>query len=77
MKRKFIRAKWKRALLLNASAVIFAHNHPSGDATPSQSDQLITERLRLALAAIDVKVLDHLVIGEGAVSSVSTILPEI
>lgn len=59
----------KRALQLNASAVIFAHNHPSGDATPSQADQLITERLRLALAAIDVKVLDHLVIGEGEVSS--------
>ncbi len=59
----------KRAVQLNASAIIFAHNHPSGDATPSQADQLITERLKLALAAIDVKVLDHLVIGEGAVSS--------
>lgn len=61
----------KRSLQLNASAVIFAHNHPSGDATPSMADKLITERLKVALAAIDVKVLDHLVIGEGMVSSLA------
>jgi DNA repair protein RadC len=59
----------KRSLELNASAVIFAHNHPSGDPTPSVADKLITERLKLALAVIDVKVVDHLVIGEGMVRS--------
>ena len=48
----------------NAAAVIFAHNHPSGDATPSEADREITQRLKRALALIDVKVLDHLVIGE-------------
>ena len=61
----------KRSLELNASAVIFAHNHPSGDATPSQADQLITECLKVALTTIDVKVLDHLVIGEGEVNSLA------
>lgn len=61
----------KRSLQLNASAVIFAHNHPSGDATPSMADQLITERLKTALAIIDVQVLDHLVIGEGIVNSLA------
>lgn len=59
----------KRSLELNASAVIFAHNHPSGDSTPSMADKLITERLKLALAVIDVRVVDHLVIGEGTVRS--------
>jgi DNA repair protein RadC len=59
----------KRSLQLNASAVIFAHNHPSGDPTPSVADKLITERLKFALATIDVRILDHLVIGEGRVSS--------
>lgn len=59
----------KRALQLNASSVIFAHNHPSGDATPSMADRLITERLKFALASIDIKVLDHLVIGEGKIHS--------
>ena len=59
----------RRSLQLNASAVIFAHNHPSGDSTPSSADKMITERLKFALAAIDVKILDHLVIGEGRISS--------
>lgn len=59
----------KRSLELNASSVIFAHNHPSGDATPSMADQLITERLKFALASMDIKVLDHLVIGEGEIHS--------
>ncbi|MEJ1960537.1 MAG: DNA repair protein RadC [Gammaproteobacteria bacterium] len=48
----------------NAYAVIFAHNHPSGTAEPSQADKLVTRRLRDALALIEVKVLDHLVVGE-------------
>ncbi|MBV6447443.1 DNA repair protein RadC [Nitrosomonas sp.] len=54
----------KRALFLNAGNVIFAHNHPSGLATPSHADKLLTETLKQALALVDVKVLDHLVIGD-------------
>mgnify|MGYP001813492818 CR=1 FL=1 len=55
----------KRALFHNASAVIFAHNHPSGVAEPSQADRRITERLREALTLVDIRVLDHLVVGDG------------
>lgn len=53
------------ALHHNAAAVIFAHNHPSGVAEPSQADRALTERLRQALALIDVSVLDHFVVGDG------------
>ncbi|WP_444883533.1 RadC family protein [Microbulbifer sp. PSTR4-B] len=53
----------KRTLELNAAAVIFAHNHPSGNAEPSQADIWITERLTQALALVDVTVLDHIIIG--------------
>lgn len=59
----------KRALMHNAAAVIFAHNHPSGVAEPSQSDELITRRLKEALAMIDIRVLDHLVVGGAQVES--------
>ena len=52
----------KEALSRNAAAVILAHNHPSGVAEPSQADELITHRLRDALALIDVRVLDHFVV---------------
>jgi len=55
----------KRALHHNAAAVILAHNHPSGIAEPSQADVRITEQLRSALALVDVRLLDHLVIGAG------------
>ena len=55
----------KQALARNAAAVIFAHNHPSGVAEPSQADRRITQRLQDALALVDVRVLDHLVVGEG------------
>lgn len=58
----------REALALNAAAVILAHNHPSGVAEPSRADQRITERLRSALALIDVRVLDHFVIGEEVTS---------
>ncbi|MCP8685952.1 RadC family protein [Marinobacterium sedimentorum] len=58
----------KDALSCNAAAVIFAHNHPSGIAEPSQADVKITERLVKALELIDVRVLDHFVIGETVVS---------
>ncbi|ARU06793.1 hypothetical protein CCO03_11200 [Comamonas serinivorans] len=51
-----------RALQLNAAAVLLAHNHPSGDATPSTADQQLTQRLKSALALIDVQVLDHFVV---------------
>jgi len=56
----------KQALFHNAAAVIFAHNHPSGIAEPSQSDQLITSKLKQALALFDIRVLDHFIIGDGA-----------
>jgi len=59
----------KRALHHNAAALIFAHNHPSGVAEPSRSDEALTQALRQALALVDVKVLDHFVIGGGAAMS--------
>lgn len=59
----------KRVLELNAKSVIFAHNHPSGDNTPSEPDKKITKRLQDALALIDVQVLDHIIVGEGKCSS--------
>ncbi|ELC3156944.1 RadC family protein [Vibrio harveyi] len=58
----------KVCLEKNAAAVILAHNHPSGDATPSQSDRRITQRLKDALTLIDVRVLDHIVVGEDCYS---------
>lgn len=54
----------KEALELNAAAVIFAHNHPSGVAEPSHADEQITKRLKDSLALIDVRVLDHFIVGE-------------
>lgn len=59
----------KRALTHNAAAVILAHNHPSGVAEPSQADRRITERLREALDLVGVRVLDHMVVGDGEVVS--------
>jgi DNA repair protein RadC len=58
----------KQVLHHNAAAVIFAHNHPSGVAEPSGADAQITGRLKDALALIDVRVLDHIVVGDGSVS---------
>jgi DNA repair protein RadC len=52
----------QQALACNSAAVIFAHNHPSGDCEPSQSDKTITKRLVESLALIDVRVLDHFVV---------------
>jgi DNA repair protein RadC len=52
----------KAALAANAAAVIFAHNHPSGVAQPSQADELLTRNLKEALAVVDVKVLDHFIV---------------
>ncbi len=61
----------KRCLQYNAAAVIFAHNHPSGVAEPSQADIAITGKLRSALGTIEVRVLDHLVIGSDSVVSMA------
>lgn len=61
----------KRCLHHNAAAVIFAHNHPSGVAEPSQADISITRKLTEALATIDVRVLDHVVIGAGESASLA------
>ena len=59
----------KRALYHNAAAVIFAHNHPSGIAEPSAADIAITRKLKTAMQTIEIRVLDHLVIGAGEVIS--------
>lgn len=53
----------KEALDHNAAAVIFAHNHPSGVAEPSEADKKITSKLKSALALVDVRVLDHIIVG--------------
>jgi DNA repair protein RadC len=58
----------KAALRHGAAAVIFAHNHPSGVAEPSAADRTLTERLKAALAQVDIRVLDHFVVGEQVVS---------
>lgn len=55
----------RRALHHNAAALILAHNHPSGVAEPSQADRMVTQRLQQALALVDVRVLDHIVVGHG------------
>jgi len=59
----------KRALALGCAAVILAHNHPSGAAEPSRADEYLTQTLKSALLLIDVRVLDHLVVGHGEVVS--------
>ena len=52
----------KRALELNAAAVIFSHNHPSGDPEPSNADKMITQRLKSALDTLDIRSLDHIIV---------------
>ncbi len=59
----------KAALRSNAGAVIFAHNHPSGVAEPSQSDRMLTDALKQALALVDVRVLDHFIVAGTSVLS--------
>jgi DNA repair protein RadC len=61
----YMREVVKRVLARNAAAVIFCHNHPSGDAEPSPCDIALTEKLMKSLAMIDVRVLDHIVVGSG------------
>jgi len=55
----------KLALQRNSAAVIVAHNHPSGVAEPSQADELITQRVKEALALVDIRLLDHIIVGDG------------
>ena len=59
----------KEALSLNAAALILAHNHPSGAAEPSRADEFLTQTLKTALALVDVRVLDHLVVAGADVTS--------
>ncbi len=59
----------QQALKYNAAALILAHNHPSGVAEPSRADRSITERIQQALQLVDIRVLDHLVVGDGEVVS--------
>ena len=61
----------KQALTLGAAAVVLAHNHPSGVAEPSRADEAMTQQLKNALSLVDVRVLDHLVVGEGHVVSLA------
>jgi DNA repair protein RadC len=65
----FPREVVRRALHHNAAGVIFAHNHPSGVAEPSHADETLTQALKEALALIDVRVLDHLIVGRGTTLS--------
>ncbi|MEH6421652.1 RadC family protein [Pseudomonas sp. CGJS7] len=55
----------RRALQRNAAAVIVGHNHPSGNAEPSQEDRTVTVRLKQALALVEIRLLDHFVVGDG------------
>lgn len=59
----------KSGLKLNAHSVIFAHNHPSGVTEPSMSDEMLTEHLKKALALVDIKVLDHMIVGDNQIMS--------
>lgn len=59
----------KRSLELNSAAIIIAHNHPSGKANESQADKMITERIQTALGVVDIRLLDHIIIGSGEMVS--------
>jgi DNA repair protein RadC len=61
----------KEALRVNAAAIILAHNHPSGFAEPSQADERITRRLKAALELVDIRLLDHLIVGDGGTTSLA------
>jgi len=61
----------KRALALNAASVVFSHNHPSGNCTPSRADESITHTLKTALHLVDVRVLDHIVVSATGTTSMA------
>ena len=67
----------KKALACNAAAVIFAHNHPSGISEPSPEDKNITKLLAQALALVEIKVLDHIIVGDGCAESLLEYYPKI
>lgn len=69
----YVRELVKRALDLNASALIMVHNHPSGDPTPSQADITMTRRAKEALAAVDIRLHDHVVIGQQSDASFASL----
>ncbi len=62
----------KESLKVNAAAVILAHNHPSGVSEPSQADERITKRLKAALELVDIRVLDHIIIGSDKCTSLAS-----
>jgi DNA repair protein RadC len=62
----------KQSLSVNAAAIILAHNHPSGVAEPSQADERITRRIKAALELVDIRLLDHLIIGDGTATSLAS-----
>ncbi|MFQ5981735.1 MAG: DNA repair protein RadC [Woeseiaceae bacterium] len=62
----------KQSLSVNAAAIILAHNHPSGVAEPSQADERITRRIKAALDLVDIRLLDHLIIGDGTSTSLAS-----
>ena len=62
----------KAALRHNAAAVIVAHNHPSGDVTPSAADRVVTARVKQALALVDVRMIDHIIVGGNQTLSMAT-----
>jgi DNA repair protein RadC len=61
----------KLALQRNSAAVIVAHNHPSGIAEPSQADEFITQRVKEALGLVDIRLLDHIIVGDGMIVSLA------
>jgi DNA repair protein RadC len=61
----------KKGLQLNSAAVVICHNHPSGDSTPSSADRHLTVRLKDALALVEIRLLDHFVVGHGEMTSFS------
>ncbi|MCG8428945.1 MAG: hypothetical protein MI754_16440, partial [Chromatiales bacterium] len=61
----------KRALDFNAAAIILAHNHPSGVAEPSRADEKLTQSLKSLLAQVDIRLLDHVIIGAGEMTSLA------
>lgn len=61
----------KRALTLNAAAVILLHNHPSGIAEPSRQDEILTDRLKTAMEFVEIRILDHIIVGAGETVSLA------
>ena len=65
------REVFKAAILANAAAIVLIHNHPSGDPEPSAEDRVLTERLRNAADMMGIKLLDHVIIGDGRFRSLA------